>query len=640
MDKERIEQELQEYFKAEVNKAEPPAEWWNNAISQLDEKDQHSRLKKPTFWNLRPSLIAAPLSIFLLIILVGSLIAGMGGMALPPPQPPAMVADGSGGAFVFWYETPYNYGTGLYANHIDAKGKYLWGTEGKHLAMGKVSPPEAISDGDGGAIVAWVDDNNLHVERLNFIGDSMWTWEEVNSRLSLLGITADSSGGAIILWQDRNEQGYVQGISAEGASLWGAVGTFIGKTQYADFGMPLVSDGSGGAMVIWQDPLRKGIYAQRVNQDGELLWAEGGVAVTSLTGEKDRPQFINDGNGNLIIAWSEISTDKGFNESIYIQKLDTGGNRLWGEQGIVLDGGQAILRDPQLTADSSGGCIVTWLQTQFISVKNSNIYAQRVDSAGEIQWQEGGVPVSDIPQNSPSPDLGLIHITGDGAGDSTVIWVADIYAGNRHDTQVYAQKLSPDGQRLWSQDGIEVYQNPTFQAIGYSDVTGDGSGGFIIGSKVSEGSSVSSTDSVYSQRINLEGNRLWGEGGLEIQLKHSSPVLPIMASIIIVVTIVVLVSVFRRNRLAGIFMVITPVLIGIAALFGNLLLNGPFGYNHSWAYVLNTPINMAALVVMPIAGLSIVSVGIWKRTLNKWLIIPILVFCALVAAITGLILFV
>ena len=78
-----------------------------------------------------------------------------------------------------------------------------------------------------------------------------------------------------------------------------------------------------------------------------------------------------------------------------------------------------------------------------------------------------------------------------------------------------------------------------FRAIGYSNVTSDDNGGFVISSRVSEGSSVSSTDSVYAQRIDLEGNCLWGEGGLEIQLKHSSPLLPIMASAAILVSILI-----------------------------------------------------------------------------------------------------
>lgn len=638
MSEKRLEQELRDYFKTEIKKVEPSSQWWDKATSRLGDQKQGSRSVKPSFWNVRPYLVGIPLSILLLVILVGSFLPMLGGMALPPPEPPSLVSDGSGGAFVFWNETPYKYGTGLYANHVDTGGHYLWGVEGKKIATGEVSPPEAISDGSGGTIVAWGDKNGLYVWRLDSAGNSIWTWEEAYPELGLRGITDDGSGGAILLRQDRNEQVYAQRISAEGVSLWGERGANIGRIQYAYMGMPIVSDGSGGTVVVWEDPNREGVYAQRISQDGKVLWSGDGVPITSRTDETERPQLIKDGTGNFIITWTEHSFEEGFREIIYVQKLSADGNRLWGEQGILIHDSTEMQSDPHLTADGSGGCIVFWRETQHIDFKTSEVLAQRMNSAGEMLWQEDGVPVSDITQNSPSPDLGLVYVTGDGAGGGTVIWVADKYTGRKHERQVYAQKLNSDGQRVWSEGEIEVYKNPPFHTIGYSSVISDGNGGFVIGSRVSEGSNMSRTDSVYIQRIGSAGNRLWGENGVEIQMKHSSALLPIIAAVVILVTILVLYGAFRGNRLARILTAIVPVLIGIAALFGNLLLIGPFGYSYSWAYILNTPLNMISVAIIPIAGLAIGTVGIWKRTVTKWIMVPVLIFCVLIAAIIGLVL--
>jgi hypothetical protein len=63
--------------------------------------------------------------------------------------------------------------------------------------------------------------------------------------------------------------------------------------------------------------------------------------------------------------------------------------------------------------------------------------------------------------------------------------------------------------------------------------------------------------------------------------------------------------VFHRNRLALIFTAITPVVIGVAALFSSILLIGLYGYNYRWAYVLDTPVNLAAVTIITIAGLII-----------------------------------
>jgi hypothetical protein len=601
-----------------------------------------------------PALVTVPLSIFLLVILAGGLLAGMGYMALPgakalpPPEPPSLVGDGSGGAFVFWNGTPYSfsaglhYSTGVYANYVDAGGNYLWGVEGKQIATGKVSPPVAISDGEGGTIVAWGDGDGIYVQRLDAQGDTVWTLEEAYPALGLRGITTDGSGGAILLCQGENEMVYAQRISAEGVTLWEEGGTNIGRIQFAYMGMPIVSDGSGGAAIVWEEYSGEGIalYAQRISQDGELLWSRDGVSVTTIVSEKEKPQLINDGTGGFIIAWTDISMATDWDEGIYAQKLDAEGQRMWGEQGIPISVAPGRQSNPQLAADGSGGCIIAWPDIQYADVKSSVIFAQRINSSGEMLWQEGGVPVSNI-QESPILNLGFIYIIiiGNGDGSSTVIWVADKDSGGQRARQVYSQKLGPDGQLLWPEGRVEAYRNPPFRTIGYSSVISDDSGGFIIGSRVSEGSNMSRTDSVYIQRVGSAGNRLWGESGVEIQMKHSSPLLPIIAAVVILITALILFGVFRGNRLAGIFTAVAPVIIGIAALFGNSLLTGslPFfpsaGYSHGWAYILITPADLVSVAIIPIAGLAIGAVGIWKRAVTRWATIPVVVFCALVAFI-------
>jgi len=629
---------LRQALKEMAAQATPPPESWDRIRQQVGIKN---RVEEPAPKRLFPALITVPLSIFLLVILVGGLFAGIGGMALPPPEPPSLVSDGNGGAFIFWLDEPYDSSQGIYAQHVDAGGGHLWEEEGRHLA-GESGLPLAVSDSAGGAIVAWGDRNGIYAQRLDARGNTVWSggkvlvWSKpVGGWQSLIGMTTDGSGGAILLRETSSDMVYAQRVSSEGVSLWGEGGVPIGGIKAAYRGVPMVSDSEGGAVFIWEDSSGEDmrIYAQRISHDGELVWAKGGVSVTTIISEKERPQLINDGTGGFIIAWTNMSIDTGWDEDVYAQKLDAEGQRIWGEQGILVSDAPGWQSNPQIAADGSGGCIIAWRETQYINIKQSNIFAQRIDSAGETQWQEGGVPVSNIPQDSPSPDLGLVYIIGDSTGGSTVIWVADKDRASQRARQVYAQKLDANGQRLWSEGGVEVYKNPPFRTIGYSSVISNGSGGFIIGSRVSEGSNMSRTDSVYIQRVDSAGNRLWGESGVEIQMKHSSPLLPIIAAVVILVSILVLYGVLRGSRPAGIFTAIAPVLISIAALFSNLLLIGPFGYSYSWAYILNTPANLISVAVIPLAGLAIGAVGIWKRTVTRWVIIPVVVFCALITFI-------
>jgi hypothetical protein len=97
-------------------------------------------------------------------------------------------------------------------------------------------------------------------------------------------ITSDNKGGAIITWYDyRNydtkNSGVLQGvdtfaqrISDEGTALWTADGEAISTADLHQMYPKIVSDGSGGAVIIWEDE-RSGtavdIYAQGISTCGK-----------------------------------------------------------------------------------------------------------------------------------------------------------------------------------------------------------------------------------------------------------------------------------------------------------------------------------------------------------------------------------
>ena len=60
-----------------------------------------------------------------------------------------------------------------------------------------------------------------------------------------------------------------------GELLWDSAGVKICDTIYSQWRQQIVSDGEGGAIIVWQDD-RNGnnydIYAQRVDVNGNALW--------------------------------------------------------------------------------------------------------------------------------------------------------------------------------------------------------------------------------------------------------------------------------------------------------------------------------------------------------------------------------
>jgi len=122
-------------------------------------------------------------------------------------------------------------------------------------------------------------------------------------------------------------------------------------------------------------------------------------------GFQNIPEIISDNRGGAIIAWLDFRLG---NADIFIQRLDAQGFTKW------VDGGKAVSINPgnqfnhKIIQDEESGCIVVW---EDYRNGNSDIYAQRVDSSGNILWDSAGVAISVLPLDQEDP-----QIVSDGSG--------------------------------------------------------------------------------------------------------------------------------------------------------------------------------------------------------------------------------
>ena len=335
---------------------------------------------------------------------------------------PQLTSDGAGGAIIAWSDTrsdkdPDIYGLierKIYAQRVDASGRMLWKNDGVLIctAIGSQSYTQLVSDGAGGAIIAWRD------------------------------------------YRSDNADIYAQRVDANGRMLWKNDGvpvcTAVGSQPYTQ----LVSDGAGGAIIAWYDErsgrkFRWDIYAQRVDASGRMLWENDGVLICRAAESISFP-LISDGAGGAIIAWEE--------QSIYIQRVDANGRMLWKDDGpsrfIVVNGKTlwknygicvftalyATASKPQLASDGEGGVIIAWRDhpDQYPGRSSGDdIYAQRVDASGRMLWNDDGVPISI--QAKAQSDCQLISA---GVGSGIITWMD--YRGNSP-WDIYAQNVNADG---------------------------------------------------------------------------------------------------------------------------------------------------------------------------------------------------
>ncbi|MGB3235061.1 MAG: hypothetical protein WBA94_04275, partial [Ferruginibacter sp.] len=210
-------------------------------------------------------------------------------------------------------------------------------------------------------------------------------------------MVSDGSGGAIVVWRDgRNIANaidiYAQHISASGNLLWNVDAVPICNAASDQFAPRLVSDGANGAIIAWYDN-RSGnydIYAQRINSSGVVQWTTDGVAICIATGNQNAHQLLADGNGGAFIVWSDGRTS-GPNADIYGQLVNAAGVVQWTANGAPINYASSLQNIPQLTSDGGAGFFVSW--EDWRNFGQTDIYVQKVSSNGFYTWSYLGVGI-------------------------------------------------------------------------------------------------------------------------------------------------------------------------------------------------------------------------------------------------------
>jgi Secretion system C-terminal sorting domain len=366
---------------------------------------------------------------------------------------PKIINDGSGGAIITWYDNR-NGNWDIYAQRIDASGAVQWTADGVAICTqpGNQNAQQIISDGAGGAIIAWSDGRvggpnaDINAQRINASGTVLWVTDGVsvcnaNSLQNIPQLVSDGAGGAIITWEDwRNFSQtdiYAQRISFNGFTNWAFNGVVICsdgsfRNQY---NTKITSDGSGGAIICWLDNRNSGsntdIYAQRVNASGLTQWVNDGIVVCTANNIQLTQQMISDGSGGAIIAWEDRRTDR----DIYAQRVNISGAIQWAANGIAICNAAGIQEEPQLIARTSGGAILSWTDSRITF--QLDIYAQAIDVTGTALWLGNGVPVATEANAQFSSQL------VPGNTDEAIIAWQDLRSTLDYD--IYSSKLASNG---------------------------------------------------------------------------------------------------------------------------------------------------------------------------------------------------
>jgi len=306
------------------------------------------------------------------------------------------------------------------------------------------------SDGSGGAIITWTDYRYfypngpilVYAQKINSIGIIQWTPNGIQictnpSDQLFPKIAGDGNGGAIIVWEDdRNNGLYIQHIDASGITQWSPNGVQFTISHGGT--AKILGDGNGGAIVAWQASpggLYTDIYAQRIDSKGVLLWPAGGVAICSASLDQHALDMVTDGKGGAIITWVDDRNNYGVYDfsDIYAQRVNLDGLVQWTKDGVAISIATYGQSNPALVTDGNGGAIITWLDSK------NGLYAQKINAVGIVQWADNGVMISSNESGQSVP-----AIVSDGRGNAIITWEDNRNGYNN--TDVYAQKINNNGK--------------------------------------------------------------------------------------------------------------------------------------------------------------------------------------------------
>jgi hypothetical protein len=331
-----------------------------------------------------------------------------------------------------------------------------------------------------------------------------------NPEVCLLG-----GNNILVVWQDYRNQilpdtirTYYQILNPFGMPLLETNGRpiFAGSWQFCSGGgetygiKSVIPDGQGGCIIVVAD-WRNGAmntWGQRIDSLGNKLWGENGLplALPPYPVNANALAFRADSSGNYFLSLWIIS---GESHSLYCQKFRADGTVLWGAYGVpvftILPDNQTDYQHP--VPDMQGGLLECWVDYR-LGYFSPRLYFQHLNAQGQPLLAVNGIPILDLWGQPLGTDL-LRGGVPDGQGGG--IWSSGPY--------LYLWRLDGMGHMRWSwvngssQGGSNMIRHP---ADGTIWIGGNYSGQPRL------------------WRFTISGQPLFGETGLPYQVGILTPV--------------------------------------------------------------------------------------------------------------------
>ncbi|MGA9422398.1 MAG: hypothetical protein WBW61_08535 [Rhodanobacteraceae bacterium] len=359
--------------------------------------------------------------------------------------------DADGNALLAYRLNDGNDVAQIVAQKISPDGNLLWTPAGIVVSndAGGANSPKIASTGDRTVGVAWSgSDGSLVVQKLSGAGSVLWGPNGVaivppSGFFFLADLHGDADGNLIASWGAQlstfDRELWAQKLAAaDGSPSWGSdpVQVFGGTNGALQFGYfpPFTPDGAGGAVFVWYTVgSNEGIVrAQHVMADGSQAFAQNGVfASTDASQNHFEPSGAYDATtGDIYVLWRETDLMTQSQIGVYAQRIDSAGDRQWGDDGQVLVPLGSTDQSQMRALPRANGFLAAWVSND--SPNPMPIHVESINADGSYAFPGDIVDIKTAPTDT-SRLVGAVSANGYGAytwTDADANFNGDIKAQN------------------------------------------------------------------------------------------------------------------------------------------------------------------------------------------------------------------
>jgi hypothetical protein len=369
--------------------------------------------------------------------------------------------------------------------------------------------PNSLEDGSGGAFVSFenfsYDSSYTNLQKINYDGTIKWATPiriSYEGNNSTNGIYSSDSNNIIIAYVEGRtyydslgheiiiSDPYVQKFDSDGNKLFGSSGVKLrtDTIELSGYAYEITSDNSGGLFCFWHtfiplaSSLTDKLYIQHISKDGERLWGDNGILVADSTFNSFGMKILSDDNGGIFLMYHQNQSE------YYLENYDSSGTFKW----RIIDGW--IWDKCRWIKDGEGGIIISSVKLDYPNY--NKLIVHRISHSGERLWGENGVVMDDSMTNI-NPEVASVLLNSDST--ITALWDNGWYPLD----DLYVQRFDLLGNKLWNNN------------ILVTDVISPKADVGLLASEMNSNiliwSDGRTVPGFYAQRIDKYGTKVWGD---------------------------------------------------------------------------------------------------------------------------------